>query len=211
MKEKMATGNDQITFVNWDYRPAILVGYEAFAVLRRGEPWKKVDRWDVVNSARVMTETAWRRMFVRKFGHLDVVTWRPMAQDNVPQSKPLPRAKDFDDAARAAQEVVAAERGTEQAAKKPGYPSVAALAMGRAHQQLAATTGDMILAQQGKELESLALEAIKKGESHLSQTSLPKPETEPDATPTAEDFDDAARRLYAADLESNPQDIASPV
>jgi hypothetical protein len=211
IKEKMATGNDQITFVNWDYRPAILVGYEAFAVLRRGEPWKKVDRWDVVNSARVMTETAWRRMFVRKFGHLDVVAWRPMAQDNVPQSKPLPRAKDFDDAARAAvaaEQAVTPQSNTNNVlgipAQKPGYPSVAALAMGRAQQQLAATNGDVILAQQGKELEKLALEAIKKGQSNLSQTSLPKLQTERDAPPTAKDFDDAARRLDAADLESKP-------
>jgi len=95
-------------------------------------------------------------------------------------------------------------------AQKPAYPSVAALAMGRAQQQLAATNGDLALMDRGKELETLALEAIKKGQSSLSQTSLPKPQTLQDATPTAKDFDDAARRLYAADLESKPTRYCFP-
>jgi hypothetical protein len=49
------------------------------------------------------------------FGRLDVLRWRP-CQDNVPQSKPLPRAKDFDDAALAVQ---AARKAME--AGEPGY------------------------------------------------------------------------------------------
>jgi hypothetical protein len=90
-------------FVDWDHRPAVLVGDEAFAVLRPGTPWVSVDRWDVGHTGGVLSEAAWRRRFVGKFGHLEVLRWRPMAQDNVPQPKPLPRAKDFDDAARAVQ------------------------------------------------------------------------------------------------------------
>jgi hypothetical protein len=93
----------ELIFCNWDYRPAVLVDGMAFAVLGRDEGWKRVSRHDVFGTSYAMTETAWRRMFVRKFGYLDVVAWRPMAQDNVPQSKPLPRAKDFDDAVRAIQ------------------------------------------------------------------------------------------------------------
>jgi hypothetical protein len=79
----------------------VLVGDEAFAVLRPGEPWVSVDRDDVWFTSRVMTEEAWRRTFITQFGPLDTWRWRP-GQDNVPQSKPLPRAKDFDAAARAA-------------------------------------------------------------------------------------------------------------
>jgi hypothetical protein len=94
---------DRLEFCNWDNRPAVLVGDEAFAVLRPGEPWVSVDRCDVGHTAGVMSEKAWRRRFVGKFGHLEVLRWRPMAQDNVPQPKPLPRAKDFDDAVRAIQ------------------------------------------------------------------------------------------------------------
>lgn len=208
----------ELIFCNWDHRPALLVGREAFAVLGPGEPWKSVDRDDVWYTAGVMSEEAWRRMFRREFGNLDVWRWRP-GQDNVPQSKPLPRAKDFDDAARAARAAMAAEQAvTPQSnknvlgipAQKPGYSSVAALAMGRAQQQLAATNGDLALMDRGKELEALALEAIKKGPSSLSQTSLPKPQTLQDATPTAKDFDDAARRLYAADLESKPTRYCFP-
>jgi hypothetical protein len=161
IKEKMATGNDQITFVNWDYRPAILVGYEAFAVLRRGEPWKKVDRWDVVNSARVMTETAWRRMFVRKFGHLDVVAWRPMAQDNVPQSKPLPRAKDFDDAARAAQAIDREHRAREATKPKPDYTSIFTSELAWAQTYWTAKWEDTALAMHASWREHKALDAIK--------------------------------------------------
>jgi hypothetical protein len=89
-----------IKFLNWAYRPAVLVGDEAFAVLRPGEPWVSVDRDDVWFTAGVMTEEAWRRAFIRQFGPLDTWRWRP-GQDNIPQSRPLPRAKDFDDAVRA--------------------------------------------------------------------------------------------------------------
>jgi hypothetical protein len=92
----------ELIFCNWDNRPAVLTEFSAFAVLGRGEPWTKVSRHDVFGTAGLMSEDAWRRMFVRKFGHLDVVRWRPMVQDNVPQSKPLPRAKDFDRVAREA-------------------------------------------------------------------------------------------------------------
>src|ERR1700688_3533684 len=99
----MTAGHDYMKFVDWDHRPAVLVGDEAFAVLRPGAAWTSVDRWDVGQTGAVLSEVAWRRRFVGKFGCLDVLRWRPMAHDNVPQSKPLPRAKDFDDAVRAVQ------------------------------------------------------------------------------------------------------------
>jgi hypothetical protein len=68
----MATGNDQITFVDWDHRPTTLVGGKAFAVLGRNDPWVIVDALDVGHTGGVMTETAWRRMFQRYFGPLDL-------------------------------------------------------------------------------------------------------------------------------------------
>jgi hypothetical protein len=95
---------DRIKFVNWDYRPAILVGDEAFAVLRPGTPWVSADRKDVFHTSAVMSEDHWRKTFVREgFGRLEVCPrWRLMTQDNNPQPRPLSRRKDFDDAARAA-------------------------------------------------------------------------------------------------------------
>src|ERR1700682_3393381 len=89
-------------FVDWDHRPAVLVGDKAFAVLRPGGPWVSVDRDDVWYTGGVMTEAAGRKRFVGEFGRLDVLQWRP-GQDNPPQLKPLPTAKDFDDAVRAVQ------------------------------------------------------------------------------------------------------------
>jgi len=97
----MTTGHDHITFVDWDHRPAVLVDGKALAVLRPGAAWVSVDEFDVRHTGGVMSEAAWRRRFVGEFGRLDVLRWRPMAQDNVPQSKPLPKAKDFDNAVRA--------------------------------------------------------------------------------------------------------------
>jgi hypothetical protein len=91
-------------FCNWDWRPAVLVGDEAFAVLEPGGPWVSVDEFDVRHTGGVLTEEAWRRTFIREFGPLDTWRWRP-GQDNIPQSRPLPRAKDFDDAARVAARV----------------------------------------------------------------------------------------------------------
>jgi hypothetical protein len=54
-----------IKFVNWDYRPAILVGDEAFAVLRPGTPWVSVDASDNGHTGAELSETAWRKTFVR--------------------------------------------------------------------------------------------------------------------------------------------------
>jgi hypothetical protein len=90
-------------FFDWDHRPAVLVGGKAFAVLRPGAAWVSVDEFDVRHTSADLDEVAWRRRFMGEFGRLDVLRWRPMAQDNVPQSKPLPKAKDFDDAVRAVQ------------------------------------------------------------------------------------------------------------
>jgi hypothetical protein len=96
---KKTTTTTSPLFVNWDRRPAVLIGDKAFAVLTPGGCWVSVDRDDVFHTAGVMSEAAWRKTFVGKFGSLDLFYWR--GQDNVPQPKPLPTAKDFDDAARA--------------------------------------------------------------------------------------------------------------
>ena len=111
-----------IRFCDWDRRPALLVGDKAFAVLGRGEPWVPVDVDDVRETAGVMSERAWRRMFQGKFGRLDLMRWRPY-QDNVPQDRPLPTKKDFDDAAR----TIAREHAATQAAtQSPVMPDIEA-------------------------------------------------------------------------------------
>jgi hypothetical protein len=47
-------------FVDWDHRPAVLVGDKAFAVLAPEEPWVSVDRDDVFHTAVALSEPAWR-------------------------------------------------------------------------------------------------------------------------------------------------------
>jgi hypothetical protein len=158
-----------IDFVDWDHRPAVLVGDEAFAVLRPGEPWVSVDRCDVGHTGALMSEVAWRRRFVGKFGHLEVLRWRPMAQDNVPQSKPLPRAKDFDDAVRAVMAAHLEHKARE--ALKPDYSSAGASAMAWAQKYLRAKWDDTDLALYAIERERRAREAIKLGLSELLEPS----------------------------------------
>jgi hypothetical protein len=93
-----------LTFVNWSHRPAVIVADKAFAVLRPGGHWTQVDRWDVGQTGAVFSERHWRQYFHREgYDRLDLDVWRfrNFEQDNEPQSKPLPRKKDFDDAVRA--------------------------------------------------------------------------------------------------------------
>jgi hypothetical protein len=59
----MTTTSSPIIFVNWDHRPAVLVGGKAFAVLKPGGPWVPVDRADVFHTAAVMSEAAWLEYF----------------------------------------------------------------------------------------------------------------------------------------------------
>jgi hypothetical protein len=77
--------------VNWGQRPAVVIGGKAFAV-SSAPPWmwKSVDPSPVIDSGFFMTERAWRRMFMGKFGRLKL-----FRQEN------KPTAKEFDDAARA--------------------------------------------------------------------------------------------------------------
>jgi hypothetical protein len=79
-----------IQFVNWGHRPAVLVSGKAFAVLAQGAPgvWKSVDRSAVIGRGLFMTERAWRRMFMGRYGKLKL-----FRQEN------RPTAKEFDDAA----------------------------------------------------------------------------------------------------------------
>jgi hypothetical protein len=58
-------------FVDWDHRPAVLVGDKAFAVLRPGAPWVSVDEWDVGQTGAELSEDAWRKFF-RSFDPLDL-------------------------------------------------------------------------------------------------------------------------------------------
>lgn len=63
----MTTTTSRIGFVDWDHRPAILVGDKAFAILKPGGAWTAVDRDDVWYTAALMSETAWRKRFsIRK-------------------------------------------------------------------------------------------------------------------------------------------------
>ncbi|BBF92459.1 hypothetical protein [Blastochloris tepida] len=61
-----------MTFVNWDWRPAVLAeDWElAFAMLEPGGPWVEVDAADVAYTAGVMSEAAWRAKFEPEFGSL---------------------------------------------------------------------------------------------------------------------------------------------
>jgi hypothetical protein len=54
-------------FVDWDHRPAVLIGDKAFAVLRPGAAWVPVDRDDVWYTAAGLSEAAWRKRFMEKF------------------------------------------------------------------------------------------------------------------------------------------------
>jgi hypothetical protein len=94
---KMKTTTPRIVFVTWDHRPAILVDGKAFAILKPNGLWEPADRSDVWSTAGVLSETAWRNRFAGKLGSLHL----RHGQDNLPQLKKPPTAKEFDDAARA--------------------------------------------------------------------------------------------------------------
>jgi hypothetical protein len=115
---KTTTTTSPLVFCNWDFRPAILVGDKAFAVLKPGEPWTEVDRDDVGYTSAEFSEQHWRRYFAREgYYRINVDRWRPLVQDNIPQAHPLPRKADFD---RAALAIVAAQkaRAPEPVSKK---------------------------------------------------------------------------------------------
>src|SRR6476659_8795888 len=76
IKENMTSGKraevSPIKFVDWDHRPAVLVGDKAVAVLRRREPWCMVDSFDVGHTGAELTEEVWRARFEGQFGPLDL-------------------------------------------------------------------------------------------------------------------------------------------
>jgi hypothetical protein len=77
-------------FANWDSRPAVMLdGLRAFAVLAPGEGWTKVDASDVGHTGADMSEAAWRKRFVGRFGVLDVRQWRHNPQELSPPLAPL--------------------------------------------------------------------------------------------------------------------------
>ena len=115
-----ATTTPRIVFCNWDWRPALIVGDKAFAVLRPGAAWTEVDRDDVGYTSAVMSERHWRRYFWRQgYGSLDVWRFRDFRQDNEKQDRPPPTAADFDNAARA---VWRAHLAHQAAASLPELP-----------------------------------------------------------------------------------------
>jgi hypothetical protein len=64
-------------FVDWDHRPAVLVGNKAFAMLRPGTAWVSVDRDDVYHTGAEQSESAWRKRFVGNFGSLPMPPRKP--------------------------------------------------------------------------------------------------------------------------------------
>jgi hypothetical protein len=89
----------KFNFCNWDNRPAVLVGYSAFAVLSPRAPWVTVDRSDVYNTSAEMSEAAWRTRFAGEgYGALDLSRIR---DPSISSAHPAPTPKDFDDAALA--------------------------------------------------------------------------------------------------------------
>jgi len=201
----------ELIFCNWDYRPAILVGYEAFAVLGPGKPWVSVDEFDVRHTAPVMTETAWRRMFVRKFGHLDVVRWRPVVQDNVPQGKPLPRAKDFDDAVRAVRAAHLEHIAREATKPKSDYTSILTSELTWAQKYWTAKWEDTELALHASARERKALEAVKHDlETKPTQYGFPGVAAlflSRTLQQVAKDVGDAQLMLHAADIEQRARGV----
>ena len=66
-----------LTFCDWDGRPAVLTPWPsraAFAVLVPNGFWEKVDEADVAGTAGVLPESAWRSKFEGEFGPLDLST-----------------------------------------------------------------------------------------------------------------------------------------
>jgi hypothetical protein len=78
---------EHIQFVNWSQRPAVMVRGKAFAV-SSAPPWMwtSVDPSAVIATGIFMSERAWRRMFMGKFGRLKL-----FRQENRPTDK------EFDD------------------------------------------------------------------------------------------------------------------
>jgi hypothetical protein len=119
---------EHIQFVNWNQHPAVVVRGKAFAVLSQGAPgvWKSVDRSAVIACGLSMTERAWRRMFIGRYGKL-----RLFRQENRPADK------GFDDAARMLYAAALESKPTKYA-----FPGVAALFLSRTLQRVAEDIGD---------------------------------------------------------------------
>ena len=137
---------EHIQFVNWSQHPAVVVGGKAFAV-SAAPPWmwKSVDPSPVIGSGIFMTERAWRRMFMGKFGRLKL-----FRQEN------KPTAKDFDDAARA---LYAAD--LESKPTKYDFPGVAALVLSHTLQQVAKEIGDGQIMLWATDMEQRAWAVIR--------------------------------------------------
>ena len=71
-------------FFNWDGRPAVVKGAEAFAVTKPGGAWQRVKLKDVCYAGRLSYEKSLRVDFERKFGPLDL-SKIPWSQPNFPQ------------------------------------------------------------------------------------------------------------------------------
>jgi hypothetical protein len=125
----------------------VVVNGKAFAVLAQGAPgvWKRVDRSAVIGRGIFMTERAWRRMFMGRYGLLKLF-----------HQEPWPTAKEFDDAAR---RLYAAD--LESKPTKYGFPGVAALFLSRTLQQVAENIGDGQLMLYAADMERRARGVIE--------------------------------------------------
>lgn len=59
-------------FVNWDWRPAVLVGGRAFALLAPGGSWEEVDAIDVRLTGYAVPDEATFRATFKSFGYIDL-------------------------------------------------------------------------------------------------------------------------------------------
>jgi hypothetical protein len=57
-------------FAVWKDRPAIVLDDKAFVVARIGDPWRMMDKNELLETAEILPLAAWHRRFA-KFGQLD--------------------------------------------------------------------------------------------------------------------------------------------
>ena len=56
--------SSKLLFFNWEYRPAIISGTRAWAVLAPGEDWEEVNEAEVDNSGALLSRKDFEEMFV---------------------------------------------------------------------------------------------------------------------------------------------------
>ena len=165
-------------FVDWDHRPAVLIDGKAYAVLGPRDPWCMVDSLDVAHTASVMTEAAWRKEFEGPFGSLDLSL-----------------------IARARREHIQFVNWSQ----RPGVMVRGkAFAVSSAPPWMWTSVDPSAVIGTGIFMSERAWRRMFMGK--FGRLKLFRQENRP----TDKEFDDAARRLYAADLESKPTKYGLP-